>query len=252
MKNLFIHAGSALVALCVSLVTLKGSVLDSTLPPTALIPEKEERVSIQAYFAWENRYVTEGIDNVPGSTFTFTEVTAAYNGLTAGIWYAQALRDIYNEVNAYGGYAFETGPLTWFGGVNYLWYPTAVDPDSWEIFLEVEWAVLPYLNLFALTYYDVDEVQGGFLEFGISSEIPLLEDRVILEPYFLFGVDYGFVSMPRRLQMNNAQVGLTVTVPMAWGIDAFATINHSFTMHNLSALGEGDVTWGGFGLTYTY
>ncbi|TVP80347.1 MAG: hypothetical protein EA353_04000 [Puniceicoccaceae bacterium] len=194
-----------------------------------------------------NRYVSEGIDNDPeSSAFSFVEVTAESHGFLFGAWYAQSLRgSATNEANLFGEYGFDVGPIELFAGVNYLTFPALEDNDTWELYLGFEYAVLEKLIAYGLTYYDIDEVKGGFLELGLL--VPLapggFDGRLEFAPYAQVGADYGYVSGPRRLRANNFQVGIGASYGVNESVEIFGSANHSFRLKNLRNEGEGDVSW---------
>lgn len=218
------------------------------VPVSKVEPSAERPYWVQATVEASNRYVTEGIDNVPGSGFVFGEVAGGYSGFTLGVWYAEALSDAYNEINVYGDYTLDLGPVEAYVGLNYLYYPSGADPKSWEVYAGFEWAFVDWLSLFAETYYDFDDVRGGFIEAGLAGDVPLADDRVCIRPYMMFGIDYGYVSGVHRLRANNFQIGIECCIQVTRHVELFAGVSHSFAMSNLNRIGEGDVTWGGGGL----
>lgn len=202
--------------------------------------------------AISNRYVTEGIDNVPdGGMVSLNEISGSIGLFHAGIAYAQFLDVSYNELNFFAGVAGEAGSLAWEAGVTYLTFPAPDEPSTWEIGLGVSWEINPHWVLFAGAYYDIDEVRGSFLELGF--EFPLeINEGITLTPYTLLGIDYGFVSGPRRLQENNWQFGLTAEYAINGVLTIFAAGHHSVRLSNLRAEGEGNVTWAVLGLTASF
>lgn len=224
--------------------------LTGTAPSLAAVPALESSASIS------NRYVTEGINNDPDSSgYSFLEISGEYELVTLGIWYAQSLRgSSYNEVNLFAEYGFAIDDLELFAGVNFLTFPAPEDSDTWEIYAGGEYALLSWLNLFAETYYDIDEVKGGFLEVGASVPLPDIgiDERLEIAPYVLYGVDYGFVSEPRRLRSNNIQFGIEAAFEVMPELLLFAAAHHSFRLSNLKNEGEGDVTWVEGGVIWSF
>ena len=110
------------------------------------------------------------------------------------------------------------------------------------------------VTLFAETYYDVDEIRGGFVETGLGVDIPVPspDNRLALHPYVLLGADYGFVSGPRRLRENNVQGGVAATWRVHEHARLFGHISHSRALTNLDREGEGDTSWGGVGVELTF
>ncbi len=227
-------------------------------PQTSPVPIHEPALSItdalviEASFSISNRYVTEGIDNVPDTPLVFSEVSISYEGFTAGIWYAEALDNVYNEVIPYLQYTLDLDPVEIFGGVNYVWYPSAQDPDSWEFYGGIEYTPIEWVTLFIEGYYDFDEIRGGFIETGVVGNVPFPDERVSINPYAMFGIDYGYVSGSRRLKENNFQCGIEVSLQVSENVAFFGNVNRSWAMANLRSINEGDVTWGGGGIRLTF
>lgn len=213
-------------------------------------------ISTNAELSFSNRYVTEGIDNDPDSSaYSFAEVSVETGGFLVGAWYAQSLRgSSENEVNIFAEYGFDLDPLEIFIGLNFLTFPTPDEEDTWEVYLGFEYPVFDHLVLFGETYYDFDEVDGGFLELGFALPFApeAFHDQFELSPYALIGIDYGFVSGPRRLRENNLQVGLEATYAVTDQLVVFGSAHHSFRLKNLRDEGEGDVTWVAAGLGFSF
>lgn len=211
-----------------------------------------------AEVAWDistaisNRYVTEGMDNVPdGSAVLLNEVTATVGLFTGGIAYTQFLDDSYNELNFSVGMAGEIDAFAWEVGITYLTFPAPDEPSTWEIGVGVSWEITPQLVAFAGTYYDFDDVRGGFVEIGLEAPLAI-RDGLTLTPYTLLGIDYGFVSGPRRLKENNWQFGISAEYGINDIVSVFASAHHSIRLSNLRAEGEGNVTWAVLGLTAAF
>ncbi|MCC5841279.1 MAG: hypothetical protein JJT96_14270 [Opitutales bacterium] len=223
---------------------------------TLFAPMDLRAVEVNASAALSNRYVTEGIDNDPDSSaFLFSEVTAMLEGFTAGVWWAQSLRgSSTNEVNVFLEYGFDLGEVELFAGVNFLTFPALDDADTWEVYLGFAYAPHDNVVFFGETYYDIDEVKGGFLELGAAFPFQpwAADDRWELAPYGQLGVDYGFVSGPRRLRLNNFQIGLISTYTLTDAVEVFAGVHHSFRLRNLRDEELGDVSWVEVGLNFAF
>jgi len=213
-----------------------------------------EEGRVHASVGWFNRYVTEGIDHVPDSEFLITDLSIDLQVVDIGVFWAEALRDSYNEVYLSAVRGFSAGDMSLFFGVGRIEFPSGADRGSWEVLGGAEWEIPGIATLFAETWYDIDAVRGGFLEAGLLREfvVPPFGGRLTLEPYALLGVDYGFVSGPRRLKENNAQIGATAYWSLSARATLFAALHHSMALSNLDALDEGDVTWGGAGLAMSF
>ena len=229
----------------------KASVLMGAALPLAA---QADDLVLSGAVSVENRYVTEGVNNEPDAdALLFSEVALETMGFTAGVVYVQALSgSSYNEIDLFLEYGMEFGDLETYVGIQFLTFPAPDEEDTWEVYAGFEWAVLPLLNLYGEFYYDFDEVDGGFIELGVSTEIPQPVEELSLEPYVQLGVDYGFLRENRRLRENNLQIGLVATFDLTDNLALFGSLNHSFALDNLDQLEEGDVTWGGAGLAFSF
>lgn len=220
------------------------------------VPGALAAVEIDWSASFANRYVAEGINEDPDSSgFLFNEVTVAVNGFTAGAWYAQSVRgSSTNEINLFAEYGFALGEVELFAGVNFLTFPAPDEPDTWELYFGFEYALNENLVFFGVTYYDIDEIRGGFIELGVAVPFAPVagDDRWLLEPYAQLGVDYGYVSGPRSLRANNFQVGLGGAYALTDAAEIFAGVHHSFRLSNLRDEGEGDVSWAEVGFTLAF
>jgi len=248
-KHLSTEAKSAFL-----LIILSTGLSAQVGPPGVIVPgtepvvQQQETYWISASGSVANRYVSEGVDNVPGSRFFFGEIAGGYESFTLGIWYAEAFSNAYNEINLFADYAIDLDPVEIYFGVNYLYYPSDAAPESWEAYTGIEWNPLNAITLFAETFYDFDDVKGGFIETGVVGNLPLEQISLEIQPYALLGIDYGFVSGVRRLRENNLQFGLEGDWSVTEILSFFANINHSFALRNLDNLDKGDVSWGTVGL----
>lgn len=206
--------------------------------------------------AWEsslslaNRYVSEGIDNDPGSSgYAFTEITGSYEDVSFGLWYAQSLDSSNNEINLFGEHRWTWDEVALTTGVSFITLPSTDDHNTWEAYAGIEFEPLPALVLSAHFTYDFRDIEGGFLELGVSYTLsfPPANERLTLTPYFLTGLDFGYVSSPRRLAFNHYQIGLEAAFLLTEAASLFANVNQSFRAENLRELDEGDVTWGEVG-----
>jgi len=220
----------------------------------ASLQGSELPISVSASSALANRYVTEGIDNLPDADAVFQgELVLGWESWSLGALYFQPTGGMAdNEVNVFLEKALSLGAVGVFGGIEFLTFPASDEGDTWEVFLGVDWDLHPYLTLFAETIYDIDAVKGGFVELGASTLIPQPLEGLELKPYALLGLDFGYVSEGRRLKENHAQVGLKGTYALTDHLGLFASLQHSFALSNLDDEGEGDVTWGMAGVSLEF
>ncbi len=202
---------------------------------------------------WQSRFVTEGRRRVQDASFLMTTAEGHFGPLNLGAWWAQALTETsYNRFDLYADTSlkFDPGELTL--GIRRVLYPTGKDNNSWEGNVGFDFNLGTWFTPFALTYFDVDEIGGGFLEAGVKAPFKLAGDSLEIEPFGLLGVDYGYVSGDNDPRMNNLQFGAEIrwNVNPRWQI--YGNINHSFSLSLLDSRNEGDLTWGGTGLRFSF
>ncbi len=209
---------------------------------------------IEVELGYASRYVGEGIDYAPDADgIFFSELAFGIEPVTLGTLFLQGINDSYNEVNVYLEYGLEWDVAAAYAGVQFLTYPAGdEDADSWEAFVGGEVEVLGLATVYGEYFYDFDDVDGGFIEIGMETEIPQPVADLTITPYVQLGVDAGYVSGTRTLAENNVDIGVNVAWAMTDAVELFGGVHHSFALTNLDREGEGDVSWAhaGIGLAF--
>jgi len=91
------------------------------------------------------------------------------------------------------------------------------------------------------------EADGAFLELSLRSEITLCSGQLVIEPYVLEGVDFGYASKDYD-GPNHIQVGLDWTFPLTEQVEIVGAIAHSWALRDVAKDGMGDETWAAIGL----
>lgn len=212
----------------------------------------EHEIALELGYA--SRYVAEGMDAAPDADGVFfSELALEIESFTLGGVFVQGINNSYNEVNVYLEYGLEWEQAAAYAGVQFLTYPAGdEDPDSWEAFIGGELDLLGLATLYGEYFYDFDDLDGGFIEVGIETEIPQPVADLSIAPYVQLGVDAGFVSGTRKLKENNVDVGVNAAYALTDAVDLFGGIHHSFALTNLDREDEGDVSWGEIGIGLTF
>lgn len=199
---------------------------------------------------WQSRFVSEGRRRVEDATFLMTDASASVGPLNLGAWWAQALTETsYNRVDAYAdaNFNFDAGKLTL--DLRRVFYPTGKEDHSWEAGAGFDFNLRTWFTPFARTYYDFDDIGGGFLETGVKAPFRLFQDNLHISPFALLGIDYGYVDEGHNSpELNHFQLGaeLRWNVNPRWQI--YGNINHSFSLSALDGIEDDDLTWGGTGV----
>lgn len=146
------------------------------------------------------------------------------------------------------------------GRFTHEWYVSLAFDDS-KLFGTKE----PILNPYVAYYRDMDDLHGGWLEFGIShdfvlanyncSRTPILKD-ITVTPSFVMGVDQGQVSSSTR--MANLQYGLDVAYDLSAALGMDEKYG-SFTLTGFLRFSDAvynealdDQFWGGVSIGYQW
>ncbi|MEX0330826.1 MAG: hypothetical protein AB3N64_05325 [Puniceicoccaceae bacterium] len=195
---------------------------------------------------WESRYVSEGRDNLEEGGLLSGEIDIGWKDLVAGIWFAVGDSVSYEELNLYLEYGFEIGILEAHTGYTRLEFTADNESDN-EVHFGVAYGEIPHLVCGA-TYTYSTGADGGFLELFVSTDISLLEGRLVVEPYLLQAIDFGYASKEHD-GLNNFQAGLAIHCPLGHKSSLFCSLNHSWAQKDVENDGLGDVSWVGLGVS---
>ncbi len=213
-----------------------------------------EAQAFEASVVWRDEIVTEGIPYGLKKGYSHLAFATDIHDITLGVEYLQSLRENYNEVHLMVGYGWEMGAFAGSVGLARVDYSPGTADDTWEILADIEWGATEWLSLFVDGFVDVDDVEGGFFETGISLTPPDVCPFGVFsfEPYVLVGWDVGFVSGPRRVTENHWQFGLEMEAALTDHWSLVGDVQHARPLTNLDREGEGSVTWGGVGIAFAY
>lgn len=146
-------------------------------PAWSVRPEFELEVDVVSKYVWRGQLLTDDPVMQPG-------VTVSHSGLSLNVWAsidltgANELNDKayrIQEVNYTLSYAFEPADgLELAAGVIVYDFPGTGFPTTTEIFGEAALSRLP-LNPTLAVYYDVDEVEGWYLNLSLGHEFEVTE-----------------------------------------------------------------------------
>lgn len=228
-----------------ALLALSGLVL--SIQTSRAEPEPEATVAIIT--TWQNKYVSQGRDNLGnGGIFSF-DATAELHGLTAGAFLATGDKEPYEEINLYTGYSFELGPLDAYVGYTHLEFLRDDENDN-EISVAIAFNSIPHV-VPALDYTYSDKSAGGFLEFSLRAEIRLLKGQLTLAPCILEGFDFGYTSEEHD-GPNNFQIGTDFAWTVNDQVDIVGSLAHSWALADVRNDGLGDVSWITIGISVGY
>ena len=239
--------------------------------------DDENGVSAELEVYFSNKFIEEGISEIPGRAVMTPELEIEFEGLSIGdfevpsffieaemaIAESENLRE--SEVSIGKEWEFDNFSMT----LGYTWVYEdeeeeeeedmggamggTMDEDEeeeesndHEFFLGFSCEeCLPFEIVPDLSYVYSTEANGGMVEIELAREIEM--DHFSIEPYVGALIDFGYVS-DEYDGLNNILVGVTVSIPLTDAISLGAYATHSFAEENLRREGHDDQTWGGIGL----
>jgi hypothetical protein len=119
-----------------------------------------------------------------------------------------------------------------------------------EVFFVLGTTAIPYVTPNAVFIWDLNRNPGGFLEFRLDGEIPVVRN-FSLEPYALLGLNFGY-NTDEYYGWNNFQFGIQANWQLSRVVTAFAGVNYSVAMTALQRMDQENVVWANVGVTFSY
>lgn len=198
---------------------------------------------------WESRYVLEGRDALGGTGILGTTLDLRAGGLVGGVWLGNGHDGNYSELNVFGGFEKEFGPVTLGGAVQWLRF----EPDGaedWEVSVGAIWELGGGFAVAGDAVYSA-QAEGTFLEFHCEYLVPHLPEDFEVACGVTLGNNQGYVpdghdGFSHTMLTVSAtyafteSVGVSGYVAHTWGIDA--------------RVGEGleDFFFGGIGVVVSF
>lgn len=201
---------------------------------------------------WQSKYVSEGRDNLPGSHFLTTTISASQGAVDAALFYGVEhpsptdIQPRYEEGNALVGYSGSAGALDWRAGYKHLWFDASNERDN-EWSLEFSTEALPLLTP-TLTYTYATAAGGAFIELAVERELAC-GSRCSLTPYAMLAANEGFIPDSRR-GMNNGQIGASIDFDVSPRLSLRAQAHYSRPFEELPEEGLNELLWLQLGLDY--
>lgn len=197
-------------------------------------------VAFDGAATWESKYVSEGRNNLPEGGISTISVGAAWQGMSARVWYAAAQSESYDELQGIIEYRFGVGPVETYASYTRLEFLDDGLSDN-EFVAGVVFGNI--LNIVPAAEYKYStEAEGGYLEVSLRSEFNTAHGRLRLEPYVLEGFDFGYASAGHD-GPNNFRLG----VDFAWALtdrtSLVGSVAHSWAHQDVKNEQLGDESW---------
>lgn len=204
---------------------------------------------------YDSKYVWRGYRIVGESDYADNLLWADLNGsafgFNLGAWYAYSLDgDDYDELDIYGSYTYSLGPVDLTAGAIYYYFPfiSGGDDDTFEVFGSIAYTGISWLTPSISYYYDLDAVEGSYLEFKLASSIPV-GDKITVDPYAL--VSYNFEYLSDDNDFHHFQAGLSVSYAI---LENLTLTGYGAVSVPLDAIDDTEDTevWGGAKLSLSF
>ena len=235
-------------------------------------PERNWGASLTT--GWESRHVHYGVNETGNHGAWTNELGLRFGDLGVSVWNGFGLGNDFEEWDFTASYAFETGQVFFIPGYNFRWLPeSGGHPHSHEehgehsehghhedevshthleynneLFAILGTNAIPFVTPSTVFMWNLNDAPGGFLEFRIDGDVPLLEDVLALNPYALLGLNFGY-NTTAEYGLNNFQFGLQADWRVNDLLTVFAGVNYSIALAALDAIEQGDVFWANAGVS---
>jgi len=239
------------VGLCMLAVSLGGA-------SSARAQETEPGYDLEVGYEYSNHYIFHGVDVLDGEPTPTSRVIFTKGGLSTYYYgyYSQIGHggpDL--EEHDFGAdYTFTWGKLDLtLGGVAY----TYRQPGDWEDVTEA-YAIASLDVRFAPTFTAVQELESGgrYLCLGVSHELPLWRDRLILDLGTTVAYDVGYWSEVFELEQRRGWSDLLFRTGLTWkvagALNVYASVQQSVSLEILDAAGQEDETTYSVGTTLDF
>lgn len=258
---------SAAAVLSLGATAFAGEVVaDGKATKEVKVEEKKESPwSFNFTAAYDSSYMFRGVNLLDlatdGGNLLSADVNVSAYGFTLGAWYAQSINEgdddeDYNELDLYLSYTHSLGPVDLTGGYIFYLYPKTnlSIPESnyytQEFFVGISTSVIPFVTPSLNFYYDFDKYDGGYLEFKLSSSIPVIGEIVSIDPYALISYDFEYNS--DSSDWNNFQAGITVPIHVTPNITISGYAAVSVPLEALDWLDDDYEVWGGAKVGFSF
>lgn len=247
-----------MAALCVAMTTAavaKEVRCESPMPkmdmnqaPLTTEVEKEWDFSLSA--GWSSKYVTEGLDCLPGSGIWEVAPCVSWNNFSLSAWYASGVSENYDEVDLVLGYEWNIGKWTINPWYEHQFYMTQ-DYNVANPALTVSYAVTDWLTTGVETQVKVEHkrFESYYSAFVRLDWFPL--ENVTVSPMARYGYNGGY-NVDYADGSNSIDWSLGVTWQLAEHFAVCGSVNYSQAATVLRRQDAGDEFWVGLRLEVAF
>ena len=209
-----------------------------------------------AHLLWESRYVTEGRDNLSGSSLASVSTEFSVDEFSIVPWIADSAGADYSEFNLniiYGSRLAED--LILYMGYNYI-HARLIDDrvNDNEISLDLAYKLMEHLNVLAGIYHSFD-ARGSFMETTVKYN-NAINKQVHYSVVGALGLNAGYVTDGHK-GLNHMQLRVNVAYQPSTQAEFYAYTGYNMALNRDTEKYFGDESlddffWGGVGFTYLF
>lgn len=193
---------------------------------------------------WQSHYISEGRDNLPGSSLYSVSADLAVKDLSGGVWQAWEQGGSYRENNLYLEYAPVAGNWNPYLNLTYLQFHPD-DPDDLEAGFGVSRSLSRIVSV-ALDGSWSKQAEGSFYALSVIAEEEV-SASISVNVHLTQTYDHGYASDAYN-GLNNTEAGAQVTWTTPKGINLYAGWQYSWAGEDVRRDGGDNESWGQLGL----
>jgi len=257
--------------------------VDVTQTGIPIVETKKKPWAAEVTTGWESRHVHYGVNESGNSGVYVNEIGFSYGDLSINVWNGFGIGNPFLEWDFTVAYNIEVGPVFVVPGYNFKYFPRdgyshneghgGDDHDhegdghddhddheghahshgayNNELFLVIGTTAIPYVTPSANFIWNLNNTPGAFLELRIDGDIPVYKDTISLNPYALYGINFGY-NTTESYGPNNFQFGTVANVKITENLSAFTGVNYSVALQALEAIDQKNIFWVNVGLSYSF
>ncbi len=176
---------------------------------------------------WDNRYVTEGRDNLDGDALIGAAAEATFKGLACGVWYGASPSADYRELNLGVTYTVAWKGVEAYASLTHLRFLSDDDHDT-ECGAGVSYAGLPAGLTAGIDGYHSFAADGAFFETFLGGDYAVCE-WLTLAPAAVLGWNAGYIADGHD-GANHFALSLEASTPLTGNVDLVLRLAYSWAL----------------------
>lgn len=165
--------------------------LENGHPSLSRMTPEEEKISWAMTSGWTSKYVTEGIDCLPGSAIWEVAPSVAWKNWNLSAWYASGVSETYEELDVVLSYTFKQGNWTFTPWYEHQFYFTPKYNVANPAFT-TSYAINEWLSVGADAQWKVEHQRlEGYYDVFVQAEWKPFE-KLTIAPLIRFGYNSGY------------------------------------------------------------